>query len=113
MPCDTVRQPNQSLSERKAQVKKTIKAIAEAVARGRVKVTVGPQGAIAFVGIPESERNRVTDACIYRQIMIGDSALAKAAIMRAEQISGRRVNKQIVGQGIHSHDGGKTWHDKG
>jgi hypothetical protein len=28
-------------------------------------------------------------------------------------MAGRTVNKQIIGQGVHSHDGGQTWHGKG
>jgi len=40
------------------------------------------------------------------------AAIAAApAIKRAEAMSGRSVNKQVIGQGAHSHDNGRTWHD--
>jgi hypothetical protein len=55
----------------------------------------------------------VTDACAYRRIMATNSALARAAIARAEQLSGRSVDKAAVAHGMHSHDGGVTWHGKG
>lgn len=113
MPCDTVRRPNQSLADRKAEVKATIDNVAKLLAQGRVKVVVGPQGAVAFTGLSEQERNRVTDACIYRRIMVSGSALAKAAIAKAEHLAGRSVNKSTVAHGVHSHDGGRTWHGKG
>jgi hypothetical protein len=34
-------------------------------------------------------------------------------IAKAEQVAGRSVNRQVVGQGVHSHDGGESWHSKG
>ena len=40
---------------------------------------------MAFVGLSDDERARVTDACAYRRIMSTGSALARAAIARAEQ----------------------------
>jgi hypothetical protein len=43
--------------------------------------------------------------------MATGSGLAKAQIAKAEAIAGRSVNKQVVGHGAHSHDGGQTWHD--
>ena len=109
MPCDT--QPfteNQTLTERKKQVKETVDELVKALVRGDVKATVGPQGAIAFGGW--QDRKGITDACAYRRIMATGSALAKAKIAQAEQLAGRGVNKKLVGQGHHSHDGGKTWH---
>lgn len=112
MPCDTVPRRNQSLQERKEDVRKTVQQLAEGLASGRLKVKVGPQGAVAFLGLTETERNGVTDACAYRRVMAEGSALAKMAIMRAEQLAGRSVDRQVVGQGIHSHDG-ETWHSKG
>lgn len=115
MPCDTWFRENQTLTERKTEVKKTVDNIGQGLASGRIKATVGPQGAVAFTGVSDTERNRVTDACAYRQIMVSGSALAKAAIARAEQIAGRTVNKAVVGQGVHGHPDGKggiTWHDR-
>lgn len=109
MPCDS--RPfvaNQTLTERKKQVSETVAELARELATGRVKVKVGPQGAIAFEGW--SNRNGVTDGCAYRRIMATGSTQAKLAIAKAELLAGRGVNKQAVATGHHSHDGGKTWH---
>lgn len=111
MPCDTVVQKGQTLSERKAELRKKAEQIARQLVNGSVKAKVGPQGAIAFLGI--TDRGGMTDACIYRRIMAGNSALAKQAIVKAEMLAGRSVNKQMVAAGVHSHDGGQTWHNKG
>lgn len=111
MPCDTRARQGQSLSERKAEVKKAISALEAALAARRARVVIGPQGAVAFDGWAERDSARVTDACAYRTIMVSGSALAKAAIARAEQLAGRSVDKQVIGQGTHSHNGGRTWHD--
>lgn len=110
MPCDTRLKTGQTISQRKAEVLKAVERLQQALVSGRVKAKVGPQGAIAFDGLTEAERDGVTDACAYRRIMVTGSALAKAAIARAEQLAGRSVDRQVVGQGAHSHDGGRTWH---
>lgn len=113
MPCDTVVKKNQTKKQRAEEIRETAKSIGKLLVQGRVRVVIGKQGAIAFVGLSDSERNGMTDACIYRRIMAGDSAMAKQAIAKAEMLAGRQVNKLAVGQGIHSHDGGMTWHPKG
>lgn len=111
MPCDRQLKAGQSISQRAEEIKKAVEKLSTALAMGRVKVKVGPQGAIAFLGWDDAERNSVTDACAYRRVMVSGSALAKAAIARAEQLAGRGVSKVVIGQGAHSHDGGRTWHD--
>jgi hypothetical protein len=112
MPCYTrTRTPQQTLAERKAEVRAALARLEQQLARNKVKPVVGPQGAITFAGW--TDRDGITDACAYRQIMSTGSALARFTIQKAEQLAGRPVNRQIVGQGIHSHDGGQTWHPKG
>jgi len=111
MACETFLKKNQTISQRKDEVVRAVGKIQAGLINGRVKVKIGPQGAIAFEGVADIDRDGVTDACVYRRIMSTGSALAKAAIARAEQLSGRSVNRELVGQGVHSHDGGKTWHD--
>lgn len=111
MPCDTRLKPKQTIQERAAEVRRAVGNLDSLIQRGQVRIKVGPQGAIAFSAWADSERDGVTDACAYRRLMTTGSALAKAKIMQAEQMSGRSVNRQVVGQGAHSHDGGKTWHD--
>lgn len=111
MPCDTRLKPRQTISQRKDEVARAVGRVQARLIEKTVKVRVGPQGAVAFDGVPEDVRDGMTDACIYRRIMATGSALAKAEIARAEQLAGRSINRQLVGQGVHSHDGGRTWHD--
>lgn len=110
MVCDTRLKPRQTISERKAEVAKMVENLARQLASGKVKPLIGPQGAIAFTGLTEAERDGVTDACAYRRLLASGSTTALLAIQRAEMAAGRKVNMQVVGQGQHSHDGGKTWH---
>lgn len=111
MPCDTRLKPRQTISQRAEEVRKVVYDINSLISTGKVKPVVDrATGAIAFQGFDENLRDGVTDGCIYRRLMATGSSLTKAAIARAEQLAGRPVNKQAVGQGVHSHDGGGTWH---
>lgn len=110
MPCDTRLKRGQTIQQRADEVRKATSRIDAAIAAGRARVVVGPQGAVAFTGLADSDRDGVTDACAYRRIMATGSSLAKAAIARAELMSGTAINRQAVAVGVHSHDGGKTWH---
>jgi len=111
MPCDTKLKPNQTISERKEEVKQTVTGLEKLLRERRIKPVIGPQGAISFAGWTDGQKAGVTDACAYRRIMATGSALARAEIERAELLSGRKINKLVIGQGVHSHDFGKTWHD--
>ena len=112
MPCDRKLKRGQTVTQRKAEVRKAVERISTKLTTGTSKPVVDKlTGAIAFTNITDDERDGVTDACAYRQILVHGSALAKAAIARAEQLAGRSVDKQVIGQGAHSHDGGRTWHD--
>jgi len=111
MSCDTYRStPQQTVSQRKQE----ILAVVEAVQKGLLSRRIMPRvdkttGAIAFEGLLASQRNFVTDACIYRRIMATGSSLAKMAIQKAEQAAGRTVSRQALAAGVHSHDGGQSW----
>jgi hypothetical protein len=111
MPCDTKLRPKQTRAQRIAEIKKAIARLESKLAKRQVKAVVGPQGSIAFAGWVE-ERAGITDACAYRRIMTTGSALARAEIARVEQLAGRSVDRRVVASGVHSHDGGVTWHDK-
>jgi len=100
--------PNQTISERKAEVTRAVTDLDRLLKARQVKINIGPQGAINFAGW--NSRDGLTDACAYRRIMATGSALARAEIERAELLSGRKVNKQMVAIGAHSHDNGATWH---
>jgi hypothetical protein len=110
MPCDTRLKPRQTITQRAAEVRSVVDKLAGKLASGQVKTKIGPTGGVAFVGLTDEERDGVTDACMYRRVMATGSALAKAAIARAEQLAGRAVNRQAVAHGHHSHDNGVTWH---
>jgi hypothetical protein len=91
-------------------VRAAVDRFAAGLIAGRIRAKVGSNGGVAFEGIDDEARDGVTDACAYRRIMVSGSPLAKAAIAKAEQLAGRSIDKQAVGQGLHSHDGGHTWH---
>lgn len=109
MACDTqFTRPQQTITERKKEISETVAELAKQLAAGTVKPVVGPQGAVAFQGW--QNRAGITDACAYRRVMATGNALAKAKIQAAEALSGRSVSKQALAAGVHSHDGGKTFH---
>jgi hypothetical protein len=112
MACETKLKPRQTISQRKAEVRAVVSFLDELIRKGKVKVVVDKRtGAVAFNGMTDSEKDGVTDNCAYRRIMSTGSALARAAIAQAELVAGRSINKQAVAQGVHSHDGGLTFHD--
>ncbi len=113
MPCDTRLRPNQTIEQRKQEIRDVVAALAKDLASGKAKAKVGPQGAVAFEGATWDSlrtRSNMTDNCAYRRLMTSGSAAAKMAIAAAEQRAGRAVNKQVVNGGTHSHDGGRSWH---
>jgi hypothetical protein len=113
MVCDLRLAPKQTIQQRAEEVRRAVSGLDALLKKRRVRPVVGPQGAIAFAGWETVERAGISDACAYRLLMRTGSVLAKAEIARAEQMSGRQVNRQVIGQGVHSHDGGNTWHPKG
>ncbi|HEY2017542.1 MAG TPA: hypothetical protein VGH38_28750 [Bryobacteraceae bacterium] len=110
MPCDTKLKAGQTITQRKQEITEVIAKVVSALTAGRIKVKIGPTGGVAFEGLADTDRANVTDACVFRRIMAGNSATAKMAIQRAETLAGRPVNRQSVAAGHHSHDGGVTWH---
>lgn len=110
MPCDTRRLPNQTLSQRKEEIKTAVDKLAAALSAGRVKPVIGARGGIAFPGWAEGQTGRVTDNCAYRKLMSGGSVAAKLAIERAEMLAGRKVDRQAVATGLHYHSE-TGWHD--
>lgn len=111
MPCDTRLKPRQTIQQRATEVRAVVDRVAKGLATGKIKAKIGPQGAIAFDGLTNEERDGVTDACAYRRLMSSGSASALQAIARAEALAGRSIDRQAVARGVHSHDGGTTFHD--
>lgn len=111
MACETIIRRKQTRQQRIAEVKKVIETVDKRLANGKVKAVVDKKtGAIAFAGLEASERDDVSDACIYRKVMQSGSTAAKLAIAKAEQLAGRTVSQTALGHGVHSHDGGITFH---
>lgn len=108
MPCDTRLKKGQTISQRKEEIRTVVERLAKGLAAGIIKPVVGPQGAIAFQGLTEAERDGVTDNCAYRRLLATGSALALQAIQKAEMLAGRKIDKQAVAQGWHQH--GSSWH---
>ena len=109
MACETVLKPRQSISQRRAEVRKAVKALEQALAMKTIRPVVGRQGGITFPNWTAIDRDGVSDACAYRMIQMEGGSLARMAIAAAEQAAGRQVSQSAVNGGLHSHDGGKTW----
>lgn len=110
MPCDTRLKKGQTIKQRAAEVSRVVERLAAGLAAGRIKPKISAEGGVAFDGLGEAERDGVTDACAYRRLMASSNTLAKHMMERAELMSGRKVDRHALAQGVHSHDGGKTWH---
>jgi hypothetical protein len=109
MPCDSQILAGQTLTERKIEVREAVERLAKALASGRARAVVGPQGAITFTGAEFLGEYRVTDNCAFRRVMATGSALARNAIAKAEMMAGRAIDRKVVASGVHSHTGGATW----
>ena len=110
MTCETKIRRNQTQQQRNEEVRKAIARFDVGLATGKIKATVGPQGAVALSGLSEAERDGVSDACAVRKILTKGSAQAKLALQKAELLSGRKISQSAMVSGVHSHDGGHSWH---
>lgn len=113
MACDTRLRQGQSIQQRAADVRSAVEKLEKLLLRRAVRAVVGPQGAVTFTGWDAADRDGVTDACAYRRIMATGSAFTKLELQRAALAAGVAINPQAMAQGIHSHDGGASWHGKG
>jgi hypothetical protein len=104
MPCLT--QPNLSAQQKQGQ-RDALARLQQALAGGTVKVVVGKGGAVAFSGWKNEDRNGVSDLCAYRALM--NTPELRRALLRAEALSGNRMDPRAIASGTHSHDGGLTW----
>ena len=111
MPCNTRLKPRQTIKERAAEVRKAIDALALKLLKRQVRPVIDKAtGAITFAGWSETDRDGITDACAFRRLKVQGNSLVQAEIARAEALAGRGVNPQALTQGVHSHDGGVSWH---
>lgn len=102
MPC--INQPNQTAEERVAKVEALVR-LQNALALGTVKVVVGRTGSIAFANW--TDRSGLSDLCAYRAI--ANRPEMRRALVRAEALSGNKMDPRAIAAGEHSHDGGDTW----
>lgn len=109
MTCDTILARRQTAAQRKEQVRKAAAIIDKLIRERKAGVKVGPQGAVTFTGISDSDRAGMTDGCVYRMLSTGGSAATRLAIQKAETLAGRGVSNAALKAGVHSHDGGQTW----
>src|SRR5262245_16254358 len=108
MSCDVRLKPRQTISERAKEVREAVERLVQALRAGRVKLLVDKAtGAVAFQGWEANSRDGITDACALRRIMATGDSTAKILLAKAEALAGRTANKHA---GVHSHDGGRTWH---
>lgn len=110
MACDSMRtRRNQTQAERLTEIDETVRELEKLLQQGLVQVVVSDQGAIAFRGWDSNQRNGVGDVCAYQRLQVLGSWELQQAVAAAEALSGNQVNQQVIGAGVHSHDGGHSW----
>lgn len=107
MPC--IPMQNEGTEARRREVKQALDRLEKYLARGTTSLVVSKQGAVAFRGWDANDRNGVTDLCAYRALSQAGSWELRKAQARAEMVAGAKVDQKKVADGVHSHDGGKTW----
>lgn len=108
MACDTRIPAWMTAAERYAEIRNSIANLEKLLASGAVTLTVGKNGAVAFAGW--NDRRDVTDLCAFRRLQVQGSPALRRALELAERRAGRRLDARQVAAGVHSHDGGTTWH---
>ncbi len=111
MACETMLKPRQTIQQRAAEVRAAVVRLAQGLAAGRITLVIDPvTGAPAFAGWDTTSRDGITDACAFRTIARTGSPMFIELVRKAQALAGRGIDKQAMAQGIHSHDGGATWH---
>jgi hypothetical protein len=105
-----MRFPNQTPQQRKQQIETALERLNKALAIGEIKLKVGANGAVTFLGAAWLKKEGISDTCAYRKLLAQGSPALKQAQMAAERLAGRKVDAHAVAAGVHSHDGGNTWH---
>lgn len=109
MACAGMLAPNQTLAQRMAEVDGKLKTLATSIGSGIVRIGIGANGAIVFSNW--NDRAGLSDACAYRALSLSGSWELRQAVARAEAMTGRKINANAVASGVHSHDGGRTFHN--
>lgn len=87
--CPICRRPQEDENQTRLRKEKLLKQVQSGLLAGRIKPVL-KNGRMTLQGITEEEQIAGDgDEQILRAIMVGGSALAKAAIAKAEQLAGR------------------------
>jgi hypothetical protein len=108
MVCDTIKAKDQNPADRFKEVLEAQKRLEALLLSGSVKVALGRQGQFALVGWTAADRKDISDACAYRAL--ANTWAMRQAIAKAETMAGKKLNTASLASGVHSHDGGQTWH---
>lgn len=107
MPCDT--RPTLTELQRQAQAE-ALRRLQAALGAGSVRVTLSRDGAAAFQGWADQDRGGLSDVCAFRKLSASNAPELRRAIAAAEARQGIKLDRRLVAAGVHSHDGGNTWH---
>lgn len=103
MPCIT--NPDLTPSAKQAQ-RAALTRLEQQLMAGTVKVVIA-RGSIALQGWADADRSGVSDLCAYRAL--ANSPAMRRAVLKAEAMSGQRIDPRAIASGLHSHDGGQSW----
>ncbi len=88
--------------------KKRLVKLEEELLKGKIKLLIGPTGAIEFRGWETKDRDGVSDVCAYRTLRASSSWALRQAVAKAEATQGKKINEAAIAAGHHAHGG--TWH---
>lgn len=106
MACESRLRQGQTFVARVAEVEKALERLEQYLSTGTVRIGVGPNGAVSFIGW--QDRDDVMDVCAYRTLSAANSWALRQAVVKAEAMSGRKINPAAVAAGWHTHDH-KNW----
>lgn len=107
MACMAALQPNQTIEQRIDQTNKALKRLEQYLLNGTVRIGIGANGAVIFQGW--KDREGLSDVCSFRSLTAQNSWVLRQAVLKAEGMSGRKVNLKAVAAGLHSHNNGGSW----
>lgn len=88
-----------------------LKVLERKLAAKEVTLEVSRQGVLSFKNWNEVDRGGLADSCAYRALSQANSGEFRRALAAAEARAGVKLDRRFINAGIHSHDGGKTFHN--
>lgn len=107
MVCELRLKAAQTAEQRTREIRETLARLEQQLQKGTARLVIGANGAAAITGW--TDRNDVSDVCAIRALTAAKSFALSRAVAQAEA-GGRKLSLAAVNSGLHSHDGGKTWH---